>query len=85
MNKDYILATRIRARDAICEHFAQRLVDVAYADYGSDDTKDSVRIDVESSTDLRDTIDIAWILGILHSTLIELNEPDAQLEIVLCD
>ena len=85
MNKDYILATQIRSRDAVCDHFSSSLVDVAYADYESDDAIDSVRITVESTTDLRDPKDIAWILDILRLTLKEIDESDAKLEIILCD
>lgn len=85
MNRDYILATHIRSRDAVCDHFSSSLVDVAYADYDRDDEADVVRISVESTTDLRAAKDIAWILDVLQSTLHEIGENDAQLEIVLCD
>lgn len=77
MNKDYILATQIRSRDAVCDHFSSRLVDVAYADYENDDAIDSVRITVESTTDLRDPKDIAWIMNILGLTMKEIDETEA--------
>ena len=85
MNRDYILATHIRSRDAVCDHFSSRLVDIAYADYARDDAIDVVRISVESTTNLRSAKEIAWILDILRSTMNEIGETDAQLEIVLCD
>lgn len=85
MNRDYIRTTYIRSRDAVCDHFSSSLVDVAYVDYDCDDAIDVVRISVESTTDLRDAKDIAWILDVVRSTLNEIGENDAQLEIILCD
>jgi hypothetical protein len=85
MNKDYILATGIRFRDHVCEYFASRLVDVAYADIAPEDASDTVRISVESTTDLRDKKDIAWILNILKTTMVDIGETNARFEIVLCD